>query len=82
MKLVGQPELKKLLNSRELRQLNQRITARYHLRPLSLDETRAYIRHRLLVGGGNSNIFKAGAVRRIHRSLTAMESEAKAVSPR
>ena len=65
--LVGQPELKKLLNSRELRQLNQRITARYHLQPLSHDETRAYIRHRLLVGGGDSNIFKAGAVRRIHR---------------
>ncbi|HEY5141064.1 MAG TPA: AAA family ATPase, partial [Methylococcales bacterium] len=37
--LVGQPELKELLKRRDLRQLNQRITARYHLQPLSLDET-------------------------------------------
>ncbi len=65
--LVGQPELKQLLNRQELRQLNQRITARYHLQPLSLDETRAYIRHRLSISGGNPEIFKALAIRRIYR---------------
>ena len=49
--LIGQPELAQLLNRPELRQLSQRITARYNLGPLDLDETRAYIRHRLEVAG-------------------------------
>lgn len=49
--LIGQPELAQLLNRPELRQLSQRITARYNLEPLNLDETRAYIRHRLSVAG-------------------------------
>ena len=47
--LVGQPELNELLAKPALRQLSQRITARYHLRPLSVDETEAYIKHRLAV---------------------------------
>ena len=63
--LVGQPELKDLLNRRELRQLNQRITARYHLLPLSLDETRTYIHHRLMVCKGNPDLFKENAIRKI-----------------
>lgn len=49
--LVGQPELKTLVAKPELRQLAQRITARFHLSPLSLSETHAYIRHRLKVAG-------------------------------
>jgi len=65
--LVGQPELKQLLNRKELRQLNQRITARYHLQPLSLNETRAYIRHRLSVSGGDPEIFRELAIRRVYR---------------
>jgi general secretion pathway protein A len=63
--LVGQPELKDLLNRRELRQLNQRITARYHLLPLSLDETRTYIRHRLAVCKGDPDLFKEKAITKI-----------------
>ena len=63
--LVGQPELKDLLNRRELRQLNQRITARYHLLPLSLAETRTYIRHRLMVCKGNPDLFKESAINKI-----------------
>jgi general secretion pathway protein A len=63
--LVGQPELKDLLNRRELRQLNQRITARYHLLPLSLDETRTYIRHRLMVCKGDPDLFKESAITKI-----------------
>ncbi len=55
--LVVQPELQSLLKRKDLRQLNQRITARYHLLPLSLNETRAYIRHRLKVCGGQPDIF-------------------------
>jgi general secretion pathway protein A len=65
--LVGQPELKELLKRQDLRQLNQRITARYHLLPLSLDETQAYIRHRLIVCNGHPGIFKQSAIRKIYK---------------
>lgn len=65
--LVGQPELNGMLKRQELRQLNQRITARYHLQPLSLNETRAYIRHRLHVCGGDPGVFKEQAIRKIYR---------------
>jgi len=65
--LVGQPELKELLKRQDLRQLNQRITARYHLLPLSLNETRAYIHHRLMVCNGRPEIFKENAIRKIYK---------------
>jgi general secretion pathway protein A len=67
--LVGQPELRALLNKPELRQLAQRITARYQLKPLNLQETDAYIRHRLQVAGlpANQQLFPAGVVKKIHR---------------
>lgn len=65
--LIGQPELKDLLNRQDLRQLNQRITARYHLQPLSLQETKAYIGHRLTVCGGDPKLFTNFAVRRIYK---------------
>lgn len=65
--LVGQPELKLLLKRQDLRQLNQRITARYHLLPLSLTETRSYIRHRLQVCNGNPELFKESAIRKIYQ---------------
>jgi general secretion pathway protein A len=50
--LLGQPELREKLNQPELRQLAQRITARYHLTPLDRQETEAYVRHRVAVAGG------------------------------
>ncbi len=67
--LIGQPELAQMLGRAELRQLNQRITARYNLDPLSLEETGAYIRHRLQVAGMNpaQEVFPAPVVRGIHR---------------
>jgi general secretion pathway protein A len=65
--LIGQPELRDLLNDSQLRQLNQRITARYHLAPLSLSETRAYIAHRLMVSGGHPDIFNPGALKLIYK---------------
>jgi general secretion pathway protein A len=65
--LVGQPELRRLLEREGLRQINQRITARFHLRPLSLSETGDYIRHRVAVAGVDRPLFTAGAVRRIHQ---------------
>ena len=66
--LIGQPELTEKLARPELRQLNQRITARYNLEPLNVDETAAYIRHRLEVAGlsGSQELFPGGVVRTIH----------------
>ncbi|MEE8393557.1 MAG: AAA family ATPase [Rhodospirillales bacterium] len=60
--LIGQPELKDLLDRKEMRQLNQRITARYHLQPLSQAEAKKYIRHRMQVGGLRASVFQAGAI--------------------
>ncbi|MDZ7782245.1 MAG: AAA family ATPase [Halioglobus sp.] len=67
--LIGQPELARMLERPELRQLNQRITARYDLGPLNLEETRAYIRHRLQVAGMNPEreIFPPSVVKGIYR---------------
>ncbi|MDE2149381.1 MAG: AAA family ATPase [Gammaproteobacteria bacterium] len=65
--LVGQPELAELLARPELRQLASRITARYHLLPLTAAETREYIAHRLRVAGGRADLFSPAAVRMIHR---------------
>jgi len=60
--LIGQPELRELLARNELRQLAQRITGRYHLNPLSHDETAAYVRHRLRVAGATTDIFAPPAL--------------------
>ncbi|MCX7088779.1 MAG: AAA family ATPase [Methylococcales bacterium] len=65
--LVGQPELQTLLNRPALRQLNQRITARYHLQGLDVHETKAYIQHRLGVCSGDVQLFKASAIRKIFK---------------
>jgi general secretion pathway protein A len=56
-----------MLDREGLRQINQRITARYHLRPLSAAETGDYIRHRVAVAGVDRPLFTAGAIRRIHQ---------------
>jgi general secretion pathway protein A len=60
--LIGQPELRELLGRNELRQLAQRITGRYHLNPLSREETTAYVRHRLRVAGATTDIFSPAAL--------------------
>src|ERR687891_165756 len=54
--LVGQPELRHQLARPELRQLNQRIALRYHLRPFDRRETSDYINHRLLVAGSHGGV--------------------------
>ncbi len=65
--LIGQPELRELLSRNELRQLAQRITGRYHLNPLSRDETTAYVRHRLRVAGATTDIFAPAALNEVFR---------------
>ena len=66
--LVGQPEINELLSNPRMRQLSQRITARFHLKPLSERETQSYIVHRLGVAGmpEGRNPFPPGIVKRIH----------------
>ena len=65
--LVGQPELNTLLKRNNLRQLAQRITARYHLLPLSLKDTQAYISHRLAISGAREPLFTSAAMRVVYR---------------
>jgi general secretion pathway protein A len=65
--LIGQPELRELLARNELRQLAQRITGRYHLNPLSQEETAAYVRHRLRVAGAINDIFAPAALSAVYR---------------
>jgi general secretion pathway protein A len=64
--LIGQPELQQLLKRQDLRQLAQRITARYHLLPLDGAELALYIQHRLQVAGRHEPLFTAKSIRRLH----------------
>src|SRR5262249_45609807 len=67
--LLGQSELRELLARRDLRQLAQRVTARYHLDGLSRAETEEYIRHRLSVAGGEGKLrFTLAALNRVHEA--------------
>ncbi|MBV1905914.1 MAG: AAA family ATPase, partial [Pseudomonadales bacterium] len=65
--LIGQPELSEILYRDDLRQLAQRITARYHLSALSSEDTYEYIYHRLKKSGGSPNTFSKRAIRRVHK---------------
>src|SRR4051812_46551448 len=66
--LMGQSELQEMLGRHELRQLAQRVTARYHLSALSRAETEDYVRHRLRVGGGEGKAsFSGDALTVVHR---------------
>ncbi len=66
--LLGQPELRNVLAAPEMLQLNQRITSRYHLKPLGPENVRRYIQHRVMVaGGGTHRLFSGEAVRHIAR---------------
>ncbi len=65
--LIGQPELGEILHREDLRQLAQRITARFHLSALDADDTYEYICHRLRKSGGSPNTFSKRATRRVHR---------------
>ncbi len=65
--LIGQPELRELLARNDLRQLAQRITGRYHLEPLTIEETSSYIEHRLKVAGAVGEVFDAGAKKEAFR---------------
>jgi len=65
--LIGQPELQQLLQRRDLRQLAQRITARYHLMPLTKLELKQYIQHRLTVADCTRALFDKAALTKVHQ---------------
>ena len=65
--LIGQPELQQLLQRRDLRQLAQRITARYHLLPLTKPEVALYIEHRISVADCHRALFNKQAISLIHK---------------
>jgi len=79
--LMGQPELRDRLNSHQLRQLRQRITVRYHLKPLTRDEVGQYIHHRLaLAGSQGMPTFTGPAIWRIFRYSKGIPRLINAVS--
>lgn len=65
--LLGQPELRRLLERDDLRQLAQRITARYHLMPLNAEESEAYVRHRMAVAGSRKLPFSRLGLRALYQ---------------
>lgn len=65
--LLGQPELQQILALPKLRQLNQRVTARYHLDAINRSELPAYLSYRLGVAGMRGDIFTPSAVRKLYR---------------
>jgi len=66
--LVGQPELRDRLKHRAYRPLTQRIGAQFHLTPLTLEDSQAYIGHRATVAGAARPLFTDGAVRVLHEA--------------
>ncbi|NHN78890.1 AAA family ATPase [Azotobacter chroococcum] len=65
--LLGQTELRELVAREDMRQLAQRIVARYHLEPLSRPEVGAYVRHRLAVAGTRAELFAPPLLERLYR---------------
>lgn len=80
--LIGQPELAAILDQPKLRQLAQRVTARYHLEPLSRPETRTYVRHRLAVAGRGRAVFTEPGLRTLHRRSRGIPRLINAIADR
>lgn len=81
--LLGQPEFRKTMLSREMQQLRQRVTATYHLGPMDLAETRAYIEHRLKTAGWNGNpSFDDDAFAEIHNYTNGIPRQINALCDR
>ncbi|MFH0789361.1 MAG: AAA family ATPase [Pseudomonadota bacterium] len=68
MIMIGQPELRELLRQPQLRQLSQRITARYHLGPLSKEEVPLYVNYRLsAAGAARGQLFPPAILKKLFR---------------
>ncbi|MFC1838705.1 AAA family ATPase [Thermodesulfobacteriota bacterium] len=65
--LIGQPELRDIISSPSLKQLNERIVVRYNLMPLDYKDIKGYVEHRLIVAGGMGNLsFSANGYKKLH----------------
>lgn len=64
--LVGQPELRRQLQSPRLAQFEQRISVRHHMGPLTANETSCYVQHRLKIAGGDPLVFSREAIRLVY----------------
>jgi len=82
--LLGQPELRRLLALPSLRQLNERITIRYDLKPLAREDIRRYIEHRMAKAGGdkNSGVFTAGSYDTVYRLSRGIPRRINAICDR
>ncbi|MCC5885766.1 MAG: AAA family ATPase [Gammaproteobacteria bacterium] len=80
--LIGQPELDTMLRRNDLRQLAQRITARYHLRPMSRADLDRCIRHRLEVAGARRNPFTSRSLAALHRLSRGIPRVANLIADR
>ncbi|NOQ90643.1 MAG: AAA family ATPase [Gammaproteobacteria bacterium] len=65
--ILGQPELLDILARTEMRQLAQRITARFHLQPLTRIEVKAYVSHRLAIAGQNIQLFPEKSIKLLYK---------------
>lgn len=81
--MIGQPELARMLQEPGLRQINDRIVLRYHIWPLSLSDTRNYLRHRMEVAGAyRTDVFTPMAIREIYRYSGGLPRKMNAVAER
>jgi len=82
--LLGQPELRRLLALPSLRQLNERITVRYDLKPLAREDVRRYIEHRMIKAGGDksSSSFTTGSYDLIYRLSRGIPRRINAICDR
>lgn len=80
--LLGQPELDQTLRQPALRQLDQRVTARYHLSALTRKELQACIDHRLQVAGSTDNPFTWLALRELYRASAGIPRLANLIADR
>jgi general secretion pathway protein A len=70
--LVGQPQLRVMLQRPELVQFAQRISSDFHLGPLSMDEAVRYIHHRVTLAGGKEHLFSREAAQRIAKASSGI----------
>ncbi|MBV1870126.1 MAG: AAA family ATPase [Gammaproteobacteria bacterium] len=81
--LIGQPELRIAFQKPELEQLAQRITARFHIGPLSLPELENYLQHRIHVAGGSKRpLFNKSAIKTLHKLTRGIPRLINTVSDR
>jgi general secretion pathway protein A len=81
--MIGQPELARMLQEPGLRQINDRIVLRYHIWPLSLSDTKKYLRHRMAVAGAyKTDIFTPMAVHKIYRYSHGLPRKMNALAER